>query len=142
MDVFRGLGRALLFLRQEQRKSQKQVANDAGVTPPMLSAYENDRTDPELETLDKILHRGLGVTLPDLCRALEIVNQAPARPGPIAATARREAPPPAARWQGPGRMPNPLREAYDDILRGVLRISHYVYELEGGPPPADRGEEG
>ena len=74
METFRRLGMALRFLRDRQGLSQKDVAQRAEVTAPMLSAYENDRADPELSTLDRILRLGLRVRLEDLAWALAIVN--------------------------------------------------------------------
>lgn len=74
METFSRLGKALRFLRDRQGLSQKEVAQRADVTPPMLSAYENDRADPELPTLDRILRLGLAARLEDLAWALRVVN--------------------------------------------------------------------
>ena len=50
-----GLGQALRWLRDRQGKKQYQVAEAAGITKGMLSAYETGRQRPSLETLEKIL---------------------------------------------------------------------------------------
>lgn len=73
MSAFEGLGKALRWLRARQDKRQYQVAEDAGVTKAMLSAYETGKQRPSLETLDKILG-GLDASLEDLHRAILIVN--------------------------------------------------------------------
>jgi len=76
--VMTGLGQALRWLRERQARKQYQVANDAGVTKGMLSAYETGRQRPSLETLDKLLET-LGCDLNDLHNALQIVNGRPER---------------------------------------------------------------
>jgi transcriptional regulator with XRE-family HTH domain len=76
--VMTGLGQALRWLRERQARKQYQVANDAGITKGMLSAYETGRQRPSLETLDKLLET-LGCDLNDLHNALQIVNGRPER---------------------------------------------------------------
>lgn len=85
MAAFDGLGKALRWLRARQDRRQYQVADAAGVTKAMLSAYETGKQKPSLETLEKILD-GLGVSLGDLYQALLIVNgqSDPLRPTPAA----------------------------------------------------------
>lgn len=73
MGVFDGLGKALRWLRARQDRRQYQVAEAAGVTKAMLSAYETNKQKPSLETLEKILD-GLGATLGDLHQALRTVQ--------------------------------------------------------------------
>lgn len=73
MASFDGLGKALRWLRARQDRRQYQVAEAAGVTKAMLSAYETEKQRPSLETLEKILD-GLGVTLGDLHQALKIIG--------------------------------------------------------------------
>jgi len=73
MAAFDGLGKALRWLRARQDRRQYQVAEAAGVTKAMLSAYETEKQRPSLETLEKILD-GLGATLGDLHQALRIVR--------------------------------------------------------------------
>ena len=55
MPVFDGLGKALRWLRAKQDKRQYQVAELAGITKAMLSAYETGKQRPSLETLEKIM---------------------------------------------------------------------------------------
>lgn len=76
--VLTGLGQALRWLRERQARKQYRVADDAGVTKGMLSAYETGRQRPSLETLDKLLET-LGCDLNDLHNALQIVNGRPER---------------------------------------------------------------
>lgn len=71
-----GLGQALRWLRDRQGKKQYNVAESAGITKGMLSAYETGRQRPSLDTLEKILDT-LGCDLNDLHNALQIVNGRP-----------------------------------------------------------------
>ncbi len=76
MPIFDGLGRALRWLRERQNKRQYQVAEGAGITKAMLSAYETGKQKPSLDTLEKILD-ALMCDLNDLHNALQIVNGRP-----------------------------------------------------------------
>ena len=76
MPIFQGLGRALRWLRDRQAKRQYQLADAAGITKAMLSAYETGKQNPSLDTLDKILV-ALDGDLNDLHNALQIVNERP-----------------------------------------------------------------
>src|SRR5262249_60827978 len=76
MPIFQGLGRALRWLRDRQSKRQYQVADAAGITKAMLSAYETGKQKPSLDTLEKIL-AALEGDLNDLHNALQIVNERP-----------------------------------------------------------------
>lgn len=149
MSVFRGLGPALRLLRHQRGKSQKQVAAAAGVTPPMLSAYENERTNPEMETLDKILDRGLEATLGDLSWALDVVNDRLPRhaASPSEAPARRERTRPAIDPRflailasGGDALPPALEEGYSEIVQGLLKISRFVFESVSQPPEESRAD--
>lgn len=154
MTTFKRLGRALRFLREQQGRSQKEVAVAAHVTPPMLSAFENERSSPELDTLDRLLHRGLKVSLGDLEWALDIVNDRLPRDG--IATARQAAPDGTASRAGtrprpraaPATPADPLvnaalselaalgstplsaalEQGYAEVARGLLRLSRAVLE--------------
>lgn len=74
MYAFDGLGKALRWIRDKQEKKQYQVAEAAGVTKAMLSAYETGKQKPSIETLEKILS-ALHVDLADLSNALQVVNE-------------------------------------------------------------------
>lgn len=74
--ILNGLGQALRWLRDRQSKKQYQVADTAGITKGMLSAYETGRQRPSLETLEKILDT-LGCDLNDLHNAIQIINGRP-----------------------------------------------------------------
>jgi transcriptional regulator with XRE-family HTH domain len=74
--ILTGLGQALRWLRDRQGKKQYQVADAAGITKGMLSAYETGRQRPSLETLEKILNT-LGCDLNDLHNAVQIINGRP-----------------------------------------------------------------
>jgi HTH-type transcriptional regulator / antitoxin HipB len=79
--TFEGLGKALRWLRDKQAHKQYQVAEKAGVTKAMLSAYETGKQNPSIDTLEKILG-ALKVDLPGLFHALQVVNE---RTGLVAA---------------------------------------------------------
>lgn len=74
MPAFEGLGKALRWLREKQNKRQYQVADTAGITKAMLSAYETGKQKPSLETLEKILE-ALELGLPELSATLDLVNE-------------------------------------------------------------------
>lgn len=74
--MLNGLGQALRWLRDRQNKKQYQVAEAAGITKGMLSAYETGRQRPSLETLEKILST-LGCDLNDLHNSIQIINGRP-----------------------------------------------------------------
>jgi len=76
MSILEGLGRSLRWLRDRQSKRQYQVAEGAGITKAMLSAYETGKQKPSLDTLEKILV-ALDCDLSDLHDALQIVNERP-----------------------------------------------------------------
>lgn len=69
LSIFAGLGPTLRRLRRLRGLSQREVARAAGVTRPMISAYERERTLPSVETLDRLLAT-LGTSLEELGRFL------------------------------------------------------------------------
>lgn len=78
MQMFDGLGRALRWLRENRRLRQFEVAKLAGITRPMLSAYETSKQRPTLETLDRILN-ALDCDLGELFEALSLMSPQPNR---------------------------------------------------------------
>lgn len=74
--LLNGLGHALRWLRDRHGKKQYQVAEAAGITKGMLSAYETGRQRPSLETLEKLLDT-LGCDLNDLHNSIQIINGRP-----------------------------------------------------------------
>ncbi len=74
--AFEGLGKALRWLREKQHKKQYEIAESAGITKAMLSAYETGKQKPTLDTLEKIL-AALEVDLGDLFDTLQVVNERP-----------------------------------------------------------------
>jgi transcriptional regulator with XRE-family HTH domain len=67
------LGLAFRFLRTSRHLKQQDVAERAGITPSMLSGYENGRKQPTLVSLEKILE-AMDCTLRDLVTALELIR--------------------------------------------------------------------
>lgn len=124
MPIFHGLGRSLRWLRDRQGKRQYQVADAAGITKAMLSAYETGKQKPSLDTLEKILE-ALGSDLSDLHGALQIVNERPT------AARRPEALHPggwASAWRG-GLSPGPEAGPKVDVYR-TLGIDRPLPEEE------------
>lgn len=74
--ILNGLGQALRWLRDRRGRKQYQVADAAGITKGMLSAYETGRQKPSLDTLEKIMDT-LGCDLNDLHNAIQIINGRP-----------------------------------------------------------------
>jgi transcriptional regulator with XRE-family HTH domain len=139
MSIFLGLGRALRWLRDRQGKRQYQVADAAGITKAMLSAYETGKQKPSLDTLEKIL-TALECDLNDLHNALQIVNE---RPEAI----RRSGGAREGAWPGhpqggrDGESPNvynilginrplpPMEEqALSEMLRGFHKLVRYLHD--------------
>jgi transcriptional regulator with XRE-family HTH domain len=71
---FSNIGEALRRLRQERDLKQAQVAEGAGITSPMLSAYETGKQKPSFATIDKIL-TAMDLDPIDLVSALKELQQ-------------------------------------------------------------------
>jgi transcriptional regulator with XRE-family HTH domain len=54
-EPFAGLGPALRLLRKRHGLTQQQIADRAGITKAMMSAYEVGKYFPALETLSRLL---------------------------------------------------------------------------------------
>lgn len=146
MPIFQGLGRALRWLRERQTKRQYQVADSAGITKAMLSAYETGKQKPSLDTLEKIL-AALEGDLNDLHNALQIVNERPEairRPG-RGEGAESEAGPPAGRAEvyrvlGIDRqLPASEEQALAEMLEGFHKLIRYFHSNVSASMPPDAG---
>ncbi|MEM9290275.1 MAG: helix-turn-helix transcriptional regulator [Acidobacteriota bacterium] len=71
---FSNIGQALRKLRQARKLKQSEVAETAGITSPMLSAYETGKQRPSFSTIDKILV-ALGCSADDLTDAMRQEQQ-------------------------------------------------------------------
>jgi transcriptional regulator with XRE-family HTH domain len=146
--VLNGLGQALRWLRDRLGKKQYQLAEAAGITKGMLSAYETGRQRPSLETLEKLLGT-LGCDLHDLHNAIQIVNGRPAamRPG------RLEAEPGGGRDRGfpdlysvlgqSDPLPPELERAFGQLLDGfhkLIRYMHRAFDRRSGGEDRPAGE--
>ena len=148
MSLFSGLGKALRWLRDRQNHRQYQVADAAGITKAMLSAYETGKQKPSLDTLEKIL-TALECDLSDLHNALQIVNDRPdaiRRSGSLGETwqaYRRESKEPAKegaelnlyRILGLDRpLPPEEERALSEMLEGFHKMVRYLHSM--APQPA------
>lgn len=138
MRIFDHLDRALRHLREDRRTRQYQIAEEAGITKAMLSAYETGKQKPSLETLDKLL-AALGCDLVDLHQALAIFRSEPSREPPAAGTGWRASEPTAASGAASRRqvsdrgaadvysalgIEQPLEEDEEEALGEVLSSFH------------------
>lgn len=129
-SVLDGLGQALRWLRDRNRKKQYQVAEAAGITKGMLSSYETGRQKPSLQTLDKLLST-LGCTLHDLHNAMEIVHGRPAAGRPSETASRREPAPgfpdlySVLGYSNP--LPEDLEKAFEQLLEGFHQLVRYMH---------------
>ena len=81
------LCKALVRMRIDRGLAQREVASRAGLTRPMLSAYEHGRVEPKLRTLLQIL-QAMDTDLSHLSAYMEMVAWGPARDGGDAQTPR------------------------------------------------------
>jgi transcriptional regulator with XRE-family HTH domain len=148
MPIFDGLGRSLRWLRERQLKRQYQVAEVAGITKAMLSAYETGKQKPSLDTLEKILD-ALACDLNDLHNALQIVNGRPERMRSAAAGRDHWHPPGDKTAEGGGLDPNlyeilgvdeplpqPEEQALSEMLGGFHKLLRYLHDRSPRPRPS------
>ena len=160
MSIFHGLGRALRWLRDRQGKRQYQVADAAGITKAMLSAYETGKQKPSLDTLEKIL-AALECDLNDLHNALQIVNERPEairRSGGMQREGvwpgqRRElqdSPRDGGEGSGPSvynilginrQLPPVEEQALSEMLQGFHKLVRYLHDSISHPPDEAPDEE-
>ena len=157
MGAFDNLGQALRWLRNRQQRKQYEIAQAAGITKAMLSAYETGKQNPSIETLEKILD-ALGAELADLHDALDIVNERSTPPGRLRRSAgwgwaeRRGIPlghpfaDPASdlevldvhRILGADRpLPPEEERAFREMLAGFHRLIRFLHSHVQAPPAAD-----
>ena len=154
MSIFNGLGRALRWLRDRQGRRQYQIADAAGITKAMLSAYETGKQKPSLDTLEKILS-ALECDLNDLHNALQIINDRPEairRPGTVREdwlTYRRDPQQEGEanaldlyRVLGLSRQLPPQEErALAEMLEGFHKMVRYLHSMAPQPPGGTGREE-
>jgi transcriptional regulator with XRE-family HTH domain len=153
--ILNGLGQALRWLRDRRGRKQYEVAETAGITKGMLSAYETGRQRPSLETLEKILGT-LGCDLNDLHNAIQIINGRPEgmRRRGEGAGGEESGEPPALNGAPPaerldvqrilGRrqgLPPEEERAMSEMLDGFHRFLRYLHDtLARALRPDDPGE--
>jgi len=148
-----GLGQALRWLRDRQGKKQYQVADTAGITKGMLSAYETGRQRPSLETLEKILDT-LGCDLNDLHNAIQIINGRPEKMKRRGEGVEDDQPP-SRPESGGGRsevqrilgrrdaLPFEEERAFSEMLDGFHRLLRYFHDrMDRATRPDDEPKEG
>ncbi len=141
------------WLRDRQGKRQYQVADAAGITKAMLSAYETGKQKPSLDTLEKILV-SLECDLNDLHNALQIVNERPEgirRPGALRDAWNAFSPEAAEETDESGRagfsvyrilglnrqLPAQEEQALSEMLDGFHKLVRYLHKTIS---PAPAGE--
>jgi HTH-type transcriptional regulator / antitoxin HipB len=156
MPIFQALGRALRWLRDRQGKRQYQVADAAGITKAMLSAYETGKQKPSLDTLEKILD-ALDCTLNDLHNSLQIVNERPEairRPGRESGWTTRQGGQDIFGGERTGSdvyqvlglnrpIPPVEEQALSEMLQGFHKLVRYFHDQvsQALPPEPDEPEE-
>jgi transcriptional regulator with XRE-family HTH domain len=153
MSILQGFGRALRWLRDRQGKRQYQIADAAGITKAMLSAYETGKQKPSLDTLEKIL-LALECDLNDLHNALQIVNERPeairrGQPENAWTGFRRELTEPAFddRGEAPSRdvyrilgvnrrLPPLEEQALSEMIEGFHKLLRYLHAAAAQSQPA------
>ncbi|HEX4966008.1 MAG TPA: helix-turn-helix transcriptional regulator [Thermoanaerobaculia bacterium] len=135
--IMNGLGHALRWLRDRRGRKQYQVAEAAGITKGMLSAYETGRQRPSLDTLEKILNT-LGCDLNDLHNAIQIINGKPEgmrRRGEGVGAEDQEAPAAGGERVDVQRilgkrepLPPEEEKALTEMLDGFHRFLRYLHE--------------
>lgn len=141
-SVLNGLGQALRWLRDRLGRKQYQVAEAAGITKGMLSAYETGRQRPSLETLEKLLST-LGCDLHDLHNAIQIVNgRADAIRPPLLHgeeepdTLRQRGFPDLYSVLGKNEpLPAELERAFGQLLDGFHKLVRYMHRTFPQTPP-------
>lgn len=129
MPVLEGLGDALRRLREKRGQRQYQLAEEAGITKAMLSAYETGKQNPSLVTLEKILD-ALDADLGGLAEALDYVNERPREAPPAAAPRRGGGPralPDVRAVLGVSDLPRQEEEALAQMLDGFHRLLRYLH---------------
>ncbi|HEY7216499.1 MAG TPA: helix-turn-helix transcriptional regulator [Thermoanaerobaculia bacterium] len=147
MTLFTGFGRALRWLRDRQNKRQYQVAEAAGITKAMLSAYETGKQKPSLDTLEKIL-TALECDLSDLHKALQIVNGQPETVS-RSVMPREESLPSRREEEGEGdldlyrvlglnrQIPAEEERALSELLEGFHKMVRYLHSMAPQPPGSE-----
>lgn len=130
MARFDNVGKALLFLRELDNKSQKKLAAEAGITGAMLSNYETGIKKPSLDSLGKILD-ALDLHLGPLDDALDAVNRRERRrPGrlPIGEGAPLEGVDLGRFLGADDRLPPDLEEGFGAMVRGLQIVTRHLYQ--------------
>jgi transcriptional regulator with XRE-family HTH domain len=141
MPRFENIGKALRLLREKQGKSQKDLAQSAGITSAMLSNYETGEKQPSLDSLGKVLD-ALGLYLGKIDDALDMVNDRPPRRDQLDAdevaggtAAGDGSPVDVRRFIGAEAPLSPeLERGFAEMIRGFRQIARYMYRsvLESG----------
>jgi transcriptional regulator with XRE-family HTH domain len=144
MSRLRNLGHALRYLRILSGRKQFEVAEVAGITRAMLSAYERGSREPSLTTLTKILD-ALGVDFAGLQTAFDRVESGSGKPettlagsasfprGPASDGRHFDPTHPAelARFVGESEaLPTEEAVAYGEMVRGFLAWMRAVHRAQ------------
>lgn len=149
MGAFDSLGQALRWLRSRQHRKQYEIADAAGITKAMLSAYETGKQNPSIETLEKILD-ALHSDLSELHNAL-VLHQG-GRPPEIGGAGWREGESRSDSRltvydvvEARGGMPASWERSLSQMLEGfhgLVRQMYHQLERSTRPQPAEASRPG
>lgn len=133
MARFDNIGKAILFLREKQNKSQKDLAREAGITSAMLSNYETGVKKPSLDSLGKILD-ALGLYLGRIDDSLDMLNDRPLRARqlgfvPVSERSDRSGIDIESFIGAQEELPPDLEEGFVEMIHGFRQIARYMYKV-------------
>ena len=127
MKIAVDTGRAIRILRKRASKTQKEVAEAAGISKNLLSNWETGTTAPSMESLEKVL-TVLGADLLDLHNSIALLQGRPTdHPPSIAVDLTRLS------LDGQGRQAQLLARA-PEVLLWVLQLLDTLQDSKGKKP--------
>ncbi len=146
--MFQNLGNTLALIRNLRRKSQAQIARDAGIGRSQLSRYENGTELPGLDPLSSILG-ALDISIHEFLFTLALVDERASLLSSCDASTQRSLLV-IPRQGGSLELPK-MESVFDQLQTFILNLHRLVYaelvfrqvpEPESGKLPADEGTAG
>ena len=141
--MFQNLGNTLALIRNLRRKSQTQVARDAGIGRGKLSKYENGTELPGLDPLGKLL-KALDISPHEFLFSLALVDERASLLSSCDASTKRSLL--VVPKQGGSVLPPQVEATFDQLQSFILNLHRLVYtelvfrqvpEPESGEVPAE-----